>query len=232
MSSSLPSLWILELGEGRAHVHLAGVAHLSVPVVELRPGDSYRGLAYQDWAAYLGETVDVAMLERDSAQMSATSVNESELDRQLVERLRRRTGRLFVISAVLGGLWALRILAAYPYWGYAGVVPLFILMLLVPLGLLWCRIAGLMLSPTPMPILAESIVGWVHITIGAVFIVMGMSPVSGPHAEISGRAFIWSLSLLGLGAIFFEGGRSYLQLWHAQERAASSREATPDAPAE
>jgi hypothetical protein len=117
MTSSTPSLWIVELGEGRARVHLAGIAHLYVPVVELRAGDSYKGVPYEVWAPHLGETVDVAMLGRESPpQVTATPVDKTELDER-IKRLRRRAACLFAIPAVMGTWWVVQALVAYPYWG-------------------------------------------------------------------------------------------------------------------
>lgn len=223
MTPDTPNLWIMELGNGRVRVHLAGLAHVSVPLVELRAGESYSGFPYDVWAAHLGKTVELAMLERESASdVSATVVDDSDAERQVIDRLRKRGGWLFAISTTVVSWWLLGVFAEYPYWGYGGHITLYSVMILAPLVVAWWRITFLMLSPR-RPTLAGSFMGWVHMTIGLLLILFGLNAVPDSPGQSSGGVFIMSLAIAFLGAVFFEGGRSYVRLWRAEERASSSR---------
>ena len=108
MTPDTPNLWIMEVGNGRVQVHLAGLAHVSLPLVELRTGESYSGFPYEVWAAHLGKTVELATLERESgSDVGATVVDDSDAERQVIDRLRKRGGWLFAISTTVVSWWLL-----------------------------------------------------------------------------------------------------------------------------
>jgi hypothetical protein len=213
------SIYIVELADGRVLVLLEQFGGNYRPVAELAEGESYAGIPYDAWAMHVGETVDVAALEREQeigASATAPVVGQS-VD---VGALRVRGQWMYGILAAFAGLCVvLPVIEEWHshFWLYL-VSPYPVLPVLVFLALHWARIAWRMYR-NDIPVGPTVIAGWGDIVIGGLVMLLGAAWVSGAGAL--------GVFAMGLGALIAEAGRTYLRVRSEQARVSSEPAAPP-----
>jgi hypothetical protein len=209
----MPTIWIEELGEGRALVRtVAGLAATVHPVTELREGESHEGIPYGVWLSHAGTVVDVATLERGEVVPESVSVSPTTHSAHEVARLRLRAAWIFALLAVFAGLFALSMVRMYPYVGYVPVLWLAFVFLFSILTGAWARVAWRMFRKD-VPVATHSAVGWLHVALGLAMVVYALNATFlKANAEV-----LFSLGFFIVsGLTIAEAGRTYLKLWLAQ----------------
>jgi len=216
------SIYIVELGDGRVLVLLEPPFGGGFrPVAEIADGESHAGIPYDAWAKHVGETIDVAALERE--QEMGASPTEPVVRRWAdVAALRARGKWMYGILAAVAGLCVVVPIVeewSSHFWLYL-LAPYPILPALVFLAFHWAVMAWRM-SANDIPIGPTVIAGWGEVVIGGLVILLGASWVAGAGAV--------GLFTIGLGALIAEAGRTYLRL-RCAKLPASSEPAAPETP--